>query len=233
MDVACNQSGKYFAEHSMIISILCSSEQHPIMPYLQHWKMQMERAEHQVFICSQKSQLGIGDILFLISCSEWIGEADREKHEHVLVLHASDLPKGRGWSPHVWDILNGSECITLSLIEAAENIDTGDVWRKIILPVSKHSLWNEINHILFLGELELMTWAIHNHADIVPEVQDVNEIPTYWPRRSAQDSRLEIEKSIEEQFDLLRLCDPDRYPAYFEMHGRKYKLILEYFDDEY
>ena len=202
------------------------------MPCLQQWKLQMEDNGHQIVICSQKSQLGPGDILFLISCSERIGEAYRQKYRHVLVLHASDLPKGRGWSPHVWDIINGSEYITLSLIDAAENIDTGDVWKKITLPVKKHALWNEINHILFQGELELMTWAIQNYANVVPEVQDVSEIETYWPRRTARDSRLEIEKSIKEQFDLLRICDPDRYPAYFEMHGRQYKLRLEYYDEE-
>ena len=216
----------------MKISLLCSSEKHPIMPYLHDWKLQMEDAGHQVVVCSQKSQLGLGDILFLISCSERIGEADRQKYGHVLVLHASDLPKGRGWSPHVWDILSGSESITLSLIDAAENIDSGDVWKKITLPVKKHSLWNEINHILFQGELELMTWAIQNHANIVPKIQDVSVTATYWPRRTEQDSRLEIEKSIKEQFDLLRICDPDRYPAYFEIHGRRYKLRLEYYDEE-
>lgn len=216
----------------MKISLLCSSEKHPIMPYLKDWKLQMEDAGHQVVMHSQISQLGTGDILFLISCSELIGESERNKFRHVLVLHASDLPKGRGWSPHVWDILNGSEYITLSLIEAAENIDTGDIWKKNTLPIKKHSLWNEVNHILFQGELDLMTWAIHNHANIVPEVQDVSEKTTYWPRRTAKDSRLNTEKSITEQFDLLRICDPDRYPAYFEMHGRKYKLRLEYYEEE-
>lgn len=202
------------------------------MPYLQNWKLQMEDTGHQVVMCSRKSHLGPGDILFLISCSERIGKADRQKYRHVLVLHASDLPKGRGWSPHVWDILNGAENITLSLIDAADNIDTGDVWKKISLPVKKHALWKEINHILFQGELELMTWAIHNHANIVPEIQDVIETATYWPRRTEKDSRLEIEKSIKEQFDLLRICDPDRYPAYFEMHGRQYKLRVDYYDEE-
>ena len=232
MDGACNQLGNYFVDNSMKIFLLCSPAKHPVMSYLQNWKLQMEDTGHQIVMCSRKSQLRTGDILFLISCSEKISEADRQKFRHVLVLHASDLPKGRGWSPHVWDILNGSEFITVSLIEAAENIDTGDVWKKITLPIKKHSLWNEINHILFQGELELMTWAIQNHANIVPEVQDVSETPTYWPRRTEQDSRLEIEKTIKEQFDLLRICDPDRYPAYFEMHGMKYKLRLEYYDEE-
>lgn len=201
------------------------------MPYLQKWKMQMERSCHQIAICSRKSQLGTGDILFLISCSERIDEQEHQNYKHVLVIHASDLPNGRGWSPHIWDILNGSDAITISLIEAAVNIDTGDIWKKITLPVAKHFLWDEINDVLFQGELELMNWAIQNQAEITPKVQDVSETATYWRRRTEQDSCLEIEKSIAEQFDLLRICDPDRYPAYFEMHGRKYKLRLEYYDE--
>lgn len=216
----------------MKIFLLCSSEQHPIMPYLLSWKMQIEECGHQVTICSNKSQLGTGDILFLISCFERISKRQVGNFKHVLVLHASDLPKGRGWSPHIWDILNGSEIITVSLIEAAENIDTGHVWKKISCSIGRHFLWNEINDVLFQGELELMSWAIQNTKSVIPTAQDVDETTTYWPRRTRQDSRLEIEKSIAEQFDLLRICDPYRYPAYFEIHGQKYKLQLEYYDEE-
>ena len=216
----------------MKITLLCSSEQHPIMPYLQRWKKHIEHSGHQVSMCSKKDQLCSGDILFLISCTERIGEHEYQKYKHTLVLHASDLPKGRGWSPHIWDILNGSENIILSLIEAAENIDTGDIWKKITIPVPKHFLWDEIKDALFKGELELMNWAIYNYASIIPAAQDINETGTYWPRRTTQDSRLATDKSLGEQFDLLRVCDPDRYPAHFEMYGRKYKLRLEHYDEE-
>lgn len=27
--------------------------------------------------------------------------------------------------------------------------------------------------------------------------------------------------------DLIRICDPDRFPAYFELHGHKYNIRLE------
>ena len=67
----------------------------------------------------------------MISCSEKISKRVIAQFEHVLVLHASDLPKGRGWSPHIWEILNRSDHITLSLIEAAEQIDEGDIWKKL------------------------------------------------------------------------------------------------------
>ena len=154
----------------------------------------------------------------------WVSNALKKDHE-IIETDLKEIDSNSNF--HKVDISNTAE-----VIDAAENIDTGDVWKKITLPVKKHALWNEINHVLFQGELELMTWAIQNHANIVPEVQDVSESATYWPRRTAKDSRLAIEKSIKEQFDLLRICDPDRYPAYFEMHGRQYKLRLEYYDEE-
>ena len=38
----------------------------------------------------------------------------------------------RSWmESHIWEILNGSDHITLSLIEAAEQIDEGDIWKKL------------------------------------------------------------------------------------------------------
>lgn len=216
----------------MKISLLCTNEQHPIMPYLNSWKVLAEQNGHQVTICSKKATLGKGDILFLISCSEKIGDSEYQKYRHVLVLHASDLPKGRGWSPHIWDILNGCSELTLSLIEAANDVDTGDIWRKINIPIPKQMLWKEINDALFNGELELMSWAINNHNNIKPMAQDLSKAPTYWPRRTAQDSCIDIDKSLAEQFDLLRVCDPDRFPVYFEMRGQKYKLKLEHYEKE-
>jgi len=33
------------------------------------------------------------------------------------------------------------------------------------------------------------------------------------------------------QFNKIRICDPNRYPAFFVLHGKKYKLMLEKIDD--
>ena len=41
------------------------------------------------------------------------------------------------------------------------------------------------------------------------------------------DSELDINKSINSQFNLLRICDNKRYPAFFRKHGFTYKLQIE------
>ena len=216
----------------MKITLICSDKKHPILPYLKNWKTFNERNGHKVDIYMRSDQVSSGDILFLISCSEKINKEIREKFEYVLVLHASDLPIGRGWSPHIWEIINGSDEITISLIEAADDIDTGKIWKKLKINIAKHLLWDEINNSIFLGELELMNWAIKNFGKFMPTLQDQKIEPTYWPKRSPKDSKIDVNKTLKQQFDLLRICDPNRYPAFCEIHGKKYKLILERLDDE-
>ncbi len=210
----------------MKIALLCSDPQHPVNHYIVRWA-QTQAGEHEVEIVQKKSQLSGGDILFLISCLEIIGASDRAQYKACLVLHASDLPKGRGWSPHIWALVQGAEAITLSMLEAEDRVDSGRVWRKAHISVPKHALWDEINHLLFTAEMEMIDYAVQNYAIVTPQVQSEMEQATYFPKRTPQDSQIDPRKSIAEQFDLIRVCDPNRFPAYFEHLGNRYILKLE------
>lgn len=215
----------------MEITILCSSPSHPVNATLQRW-MEKHSDGHKVQLARKKSELTGGDLLFLISCSEIIRDVDRKRFKKVLVIHASDLPKGRGWSPHIWAIVNGATRITVSLLEAEDKVDSGDIWKKIDIQVPKHALFDEINELVFEAEYQLMTFAVENFQTIIPLSQNKNEEPTYYPRRSPADSELDPEKSLREQFDLIRVCDPERFPAFFKLNGHTYKLTLEKMDNE-
>lgn len=214
----------------MRISLLCSDEGHPVNAHLQRW-IAANQSAHQVELVRRKSDLSGGDILFLISCSEIIRASERKAYRSALVLHASDLPKGRGWSPHVWEIIGGAEAITLSLLEVEDRVDSGRIWKKTLIAVPRHALWDEINELLFDAEIALIDHAVRSWADITPVQQDPGIEPTYYPRRSPEDSRIDPEKSIASQFDRIRVCDPERFPAFFELHGKKYKLKLEKMDE--
>ncbi len=210
----------------MKITILCSDALHPVNPYLQSW-MAAQIGRHQIDLVRSKSELTHGNILFLISCSKILTEADRQPYSKALVIHASDLPVGRGWSPHIWQIIGGATMLPLTLLEAANKVDSGDIWKKIEVNVGKDALWDEINHLVFEAELKLMDYAVENFETIKPQPQSTAIEPTYHPKRGPVDSKIDLQKSIQDQFDLIRVCDPDRFPAYFELHGCKYNLRLE------
>jgi methionyl-tRNA formyltransferase len=214
----------------MKITLLCSDPSHPVNAYLKPW-MNAQQGIHDVDLLQNKSQLSGGDLLFLVSCSEIIKETVRSKYGATLVLHASDLPKGRGWSPHIWEIVNGAELITLSLLEAEDNVDSGRIWAKRQITVPKDALWNEINHLLFTAEVELIDLAVKQFGQLTPVLQTNLDEATYYPKLTPQDSQLDPNKTIAEQFNRIRVCDPNRFPAFFEIFGKKYKLTLEKLDD--
>jgi len=214
----------------MKITLLCSDLNHPVNSYIKLW-MEAQQGVHEVELLQRKSQLSGGDVLFLISCSEIIKKTDRSKYLATLVLHASDLPKGRGWSPHIWEIVDGAKHITLSLLEADDKVDFGRIWAKRHIPVPKDALWDEINQLLFTAEIELIDYFLKQFGRLTPSQQTTLEQATYYPKRTPQDSQLDPNKTIAEQFNRIRVCDPNRFPAFFELHGKKYKLILEKLDD--
>lgn len=192
--------------------------------------MSAQQGVHQVELVSKKSNLAGGDILFLISCAEIVGAADRSAYRATLVLHASDLPRGRGWSPHIWQLIEGAEEITLGLLEAEDKVDSGQIWKKLKFAVPKHALWDEINACLFEAEIELIDYAVSKFEHVCPTTQDAPSEASHYPRRTPADSQVDPSQSIASQFDRIRVCDPNRFPAFFELHGKKYKLILEKID---
>jgi len=208
------------------ITLLCSDPLHPVNAYLDRW-IQSNSHEHSISLVRSKIDLPGGDVLFLISCCEIIGESNRSKYRKVLVVHASDLPKGRGWSPHIWQILDGKEQITVSLLEADDKVDSGPIWKKMIIFIPKHMLWSEINHELFNAEISLIDFAVNQFDQVIPVQQDRNIESSYFSLRKPADSKIDPNESIANQFNQLRVCDPVRFPAYFELYGFKYKLTLE------
>ena len=140
----------------MKIDVLCSSADHPVNPWLDRWAAQRTQ-NHSVGIFRDKSDLEGGDILFLVSCTQLISVHERSLYRKTMVLHASDLPVGRGWSPHIWAILGGATEITVTLLEAEDKVDSGAIWAKRKLQISTSDLFDEMNSALFDVEIELIS----------------------------------------------------------------------------
>lgn len=208
----------------MKTTILTSSKDHPIFPYLKTWKDENTQDNNIELILSKDDANG-GDFLFLISCSEIVSKDIRDKYKHSLVIHASDLPKGRGWSPHIWQVLEGKNNITLTLLEANDAVDSGRIWLQKEITLEGHELYDEINDEIIQKTLSLMSSALSPN-EITPKDQ-TEDTASYYPKRTPADSAIDISKSIESQFDLLRVSDPDRYPAFFNHKGHKYQIKIE------
>jgi methionyl-tRNA formyltransferase len=65
-----------------------------------------------------------------------------------------------------------------------------------------------------------------NNINIIEGIEQKGE-STFYKRRKPEHSRLDVNKTIAEQFNLLRVADNERYPAFFELQGKKYKIKIE------
>ena len=214
----------------MKIAIVNSDPNHPINPYLEKFINELN-VQHDVEFTRSQFDVSGGDILFLFSCTEKIENNTLIKFDHAFVLHASDLPKGRGWSPHIWQILEGKTEITLSLIEVSEQIDSGRIAAQKKIEIPRSALWNEINDLLFLAQINLAKFSISNIDKLHFKEQNPDIVPSYYRKRKPSDSELSIDKTILDQFNLIRVCDPERFPAFFEICGVRYKVIIKKFED--
>lgn len=208
-----------------------SSASHPINPTVERWVEESSNIHYCEIIRDPQVCSG-GDICFLVSCTSVVPSSIIERYKKVLVIHASDLPKGRGWSPHVYGLLNGDDELCISLIEADAPVDTGVIWTQIRRALLPFYTLNDVMEILSEAHLELFNFAIERFESVQPLPQCSEIEPTYFKRRTPADSELDINKTISEQFNLMRAADPNRFPAFFYMYGKKFTLKLERVDDE-
>ncbi len=206
------------------LTILCTDPRHPINRHLEQWAASMV-GRASVRIIRRVVDAGSGDFLFLVSCQEIVSAEVRRRFRHALVLHASALPEGRGMSPHVWQILEGRTEIAMTLLEAVDEVDAGSIWSQILVHVPHSALFPEINEALFAAEIDLLTWAVAHCDQAEPRPQ--SGVVTRYPRRTPNDSRIDPNKSLAESFNLIRVSDPERYPAHFTLHGRTFRITLD------
>ena len=84
------------------------------------------------------------ELVFILSYYRMVPQPLLEKHRFNIVVHASDLPGGRGWSPLTWQILEGKMKIPLTLFKATAKMDDGDIYIKDHLTLRGDELIEEI-----------------------------------------------------------------------------------------
>lgn len=210
------------------IALVVDTENSWMNSYLTGIKKTLEGNGHSVTACTSHEEVPEGDIAFFLSCERIISQATMKKNKHNIVIHASDLPKGKGWSPLTWQVLEGRNRIPVSLFEAVAKVDAGPVYLKSYLELEGYELIDEMRAKLAGVIQGMVVMFVDKLPDVKAEQQQGSE--TLYRKRTPKDSELDTDKTIKEQFNLLRVVDNERYPAFFNYKGRKY--VLKIYDAE-
>ena len=204
------------------VQILIDNPNSWMWEYIYNLEVKINSLGFSCKVVSNHNDVIRGDILILLSCQRIFKNLGLNTHN--LVVHESDLPKGKGWSPLTWQIIEGKKEIPITLFEASENIDAGNYYFKDQIRLSGIELVDEIRELQVKKTFQMILKFLK--ANPFPNPIKQKGESTYYKKRSPIDSKLDEKKSIAENFNLLRVCDNQRYPAYFKHEGNQFYLKI-------
>jgi len=182
---------------------------------------------HAVRWIHNPAQLAPGHVCLLLSCGRLLSAEQLALHRHNLVVHESALPQGQGWSPMTWQILEGASSIPITLFEATAALDAGPIYLQQQIALQGHELVEEWRALQAQATLDLCLAWFDRYREVVAAAQAQHGEASHYRRRRPADSQLDPERSLAEQFNLLRVVDNQRYPAFFHWRGRRYGLQVQ------
>lgn len=164
------------------------------------------------------------DVVFILSYHKIIDRKFLKQNRHNIIIHASNLPQGKGWSPLFHQIIEGKNEITFSLFEADEKIDNGDIYLQKILKLNGLELYEELRKKQAQLTIDMCLDFLKLYPNMQAKRQQGQE--SFYPKRSPEDSELDINKSLKEQFNLLRIVNNEEFPAFFYKDGKKFIIKI-------
>ena len=164
------------------------------------------------------------DYTFVVSYYNKIKEKNF-KQKNFFVIHESNLPENRGFSPLYWQILKGKSKIVYSIFAINSKIDSGEIVYKKIFFFPKNIFYEEIKKLQFENAIKIIKEFIKKGK----KKYYLNKVKnTYLKKRTPKDSKIKLNKSLKSQINLLRICSNENFPAYFTY--KKKKFILKIID---
>lgn len=196
-----------------------------ILPFAEKL-VQTENAKgNKAVLARAQDEVATGFAAFYLGCIHITPDNILHRNRFNLVVHESDLPKGRGFAPMFWQVLEGNTDITICLIEAVAEVDAGPIFLRKKIKLKGTELNHELRDLQGNATIELCTEFLS--LDEIPSPLTQSGAPSYYKRRTPADSELDIDQTIRNQFNLLRIVENEDYPAFFEHLGRRYKLQIE------
>jgi methionyl-tRNA formyltransferase len=193
-------------------------------PHAQQLLGRLNNAGHTANLFQKQSDVAKGDIAFYLSCTGITPPDLLARNQLNIVVHASDLPKGRGFSPLAWQVVEGVNDIPLTMITMEEEVDAGDILMQRHLHFAGYELNDEMRNAMGHEIVEMCFHAVQLNEQ--PKGQKQHGDTSWYRRRRPNDSELKTSMTIAEQFDLLRVVDNEHYPAFFNFRGHRYILTI-------
>jgi len=139
-------------------------------------------------------------------------------------FHETRLPEGRGSAPLQWTVLNGRKELTVSFFELIEKFDSGRLLGQLSSIITTCDLLEDLRKKATALSIRLLEEKLLAFLEgrLQPISQEGNA--SRYRKRDPSDSCLDLDSTLRELWDIIRVCDNEAYPAWLEMEGQKFIL---------
>jgi methionyl-tRNA formyltransferase len=194
-------------------------------PYIAELAARWRKDGHDVSVGASARHDAV-DIAFFLSFGQIATSEVLSRARSNIVVHGSALPAGKGWSPWSWQILEGRNRLALTLFEAQDGVDSGPIYDQRWVDLEGHELIDEWQHKQAETTIGMCADFVADFPAVLDRAKAQTGPESVYARRRPEDSRLDPNRSLSEQFGLLRIVDNARYPAFFELEGHTYVLTI-------
>ena len=114
-----------------------------------------------------------------------------------------------------WQILEGLNRIPVTLFEAVSQLDAGPIYLQHHIQLQGYELVDEWRLLQAQATQDVCLAWFDRYREVVASAHQQLGKSSHYRRRRPADSQLDPELSLTEQFELLRVVDNNRYPAFF------------------
>jgi methionyl-tRNA formyltransferase len=194
--------------------------------YVKRFEEVVKKAGYSLQWETEPQNIRGASFCFLLGYTKTLSNEFLQSTCEFLVVHESDLPHGRGWSPLTWQVLEGKTSIPVTLIEAKLPVDTGAILAQTYINLSGTELVDDLRNLQGQATINLVEKFLKNPFRLKENARLQQGESTWYPRRRPSDSKIDIDDTILNQINLLRVVDNDRYPAWFEYGGSKFVIKI-------
>jgi methionyl-tRNA formyltransferase len=210
------------------ITILLDKKNNWLHPYILDCKSFNNSIKYQFTISFDPDSIKNQDIVFILGYTRILSNDFLKKNSLNLVVHESKLPQGKGFSPMQWQMLAGINKIPVSLVEAVNKIDSGDIYYEELIDLSGTELYEEWRNKQAKATLKMMEKFLDQYPNMQIKKQVGEE--TFYKKREKKDGELDVDKSIKQQFNLLRTGNNEEWPSFFILEGKKF--IIKIYEED-
>lgn len=144
----------------------------------------------------------------------------------IVLFHETPLPEGKGNAPIQWTIFNKRPNLTVTAFKTTEGMDAGAILYQYNIPLSSLDILEVLDKKRSIGIKKCFEGILEElkQGYIVLRVQTGQD--SISPRRTPDDSELDPNETLLNLWDKIRVCNNEKFPAFFKLNRKK--IILRY-----